>query len=66
VGAPGKVDCVTEEGGRDPFRGGTVTAIFDIGPDRPFMVCWQHELGSRQGVRGILGCSAHSVLQFDP
>jgi len=60
------VDCVTEVGERDPLRGGTVTAIFDMGPDRPFVVCWQHELGSRQGVREIRGCSAHSVLEFDP
>ena len=66
MGAPGKLDCVTEVGERDSLRGGTVIAIFDIGPDRPFVVCWQHELGNRQGVPEILGCSAHSVLEFDP
>ena len=61
----GSVDCVTEVGQRDPLRGGTVLAIFDIGPRRPFVVCWQRELGSRRGIRGILGCNAYSVLEFD-
>ena len=61
----GRVDCVTEVGERDPLRGGTVIAIFDMGPYRPFVVCWQHDLGSRRGVREILGCSAYSVLEFD-
>ena len=62
----GSVDCVTEVGQRDPLRGGTVIAIFDMGPRRPFVVCWQQELGSRQGAREILGCNAYSVLEFDP
>ena len=61
----GSVDCVTEVGQRDPLRGGTVIAIFDMGPRRPFVVCWQQELGSRQGAREILGCNAYSVLEFD-
>jgi len=61
----GSVDCVTEVGQRDPLRGGTVIAIFDLGPHRPFVVCWQQELGSRQGAREILGCNAYSVLEFD-
>jgi hypothetical protein len=61
----GSVDCVTEVGKRDPLRGGTVIAIFDMGAHRPFVVCWQQELGSRQGVREILGCNAYSVLEFD-
>ena len=61
----GSVDCVTEVGQRDPLRGGTVIAIFDMGPHRPFVVCWQQELGSRQGAREILGCNAYSVLEFD-
>jgi hypothetical protein len=65
VGAPGSVDCVTEVGERDPFRGGTVIAILDTGPHRPCVVCWQQDLGSRQGVREILGCNAYSVLEFD-
>jgi len=61
----GSVDCVTEVGQRDPLRGGTVIAIFDMGPHRPFVVCWQQDLGSRHGVREILGCNAYSVLEFD-
>ena len=47
------------------MRGGTVIAIFDMGPHRPFVVCRQHELGSRQGAGEILGCNAYSVLEFD-
>jgi hypothetical protein len=61
----GSVDRVTEVGERDPLRGGTVIAIFDMGPHRPFVVCRQHELGSRQGAGEILGCNAYSVLEFD-
>jgi len=61
----GTVDCVTEVGGRDPLRGGIVIAIFDMGPHHPFVVCRQQELGSREGVREILGCHAYSVLEFD-
>jgi hypothetical protein len=61
----GSVDCGTEVGQRDPLRGGTVIAIFDMGPHRPFVVCWQRELGSRHGAREILGCNAYSVLEFD-
>ena len=58
-------DCVTEVGERDPLRGGTVIAIFDMSAHRPFIVCWQHDLGSRRGAREILGCNAYSVLEFD-
>jgi hypothetical protein len=61
----GPVDCVTEVGQRDPLREGTVIAIFDMGPHRPFVVCWQQDLSSRQGAREILGCNAYSVQEFD-
>ena len=61
----GTVDCVTEVGGPDPLRGGIVIAIFDMGPNRPFVICRQHDLGSREGVREILGPRAYSVLEFD-
>jgi hypothetical protein len=61
----GSMDCITEVGQRDPVRGGTVIAIFDMGPHRPFVVCRQQELGSRNGVREVLGCNAYSVLEFD-
>jgi len=61
----GTVDCITEVGGRDPLRGGVVIAIFDMGQHHPFVICRQEELGSRDGVREILGCHAYSVLEFD-
>jgi hypothetical protein len=61
----GSMDCVTEVGKRDPLRGGTVIAIFDMGPHRPFVVCWQQEPGDGRGVREILGCNAYAVLEFD-
>jgi hypothetical protein len=61
----GTLDCVTRVGSRDPLRGGTVIAIFDMGPREPFVVWWQAEPGSGEGVREILGSSAYSVLEFD-
>ena len=61
----GNVDCLTEVGRPDPLRGGTVIAIFDMGPRQPFVVFRQQQPGSRDGVREILGCNAYSVLEFD-
>lgn len=61
----GSVDCITEVGRGDPVRGGTVIAIFDMGPHQPFVVWRQLELGNREGVREVLGSSAYSVLEFD-
>jgi hypothetical protein len=61
----GGVDCLTEVGRPDPLRGGTVIAIFDMGPRQPFIVCRQQQPGSRDGMREILECSAYSVLEFD-
>lgn len=61
----GSVDCITEVGGRDPLHGGIVIAIFDMGPRDPFVVCRQQELGSRDGVREVLGSHAYAVLEFD-
>jgi hypothetical protein len=61
----GTVDCVTEVGSRDPLRGGVVIAIFDMGPNRPFVVCRQQEHEGREGIREVLGCHAYSVLEFD-
>jgi hypothetical protein len=61
----GTLDCVTRVGSRDPLRGGTVIAIFDMGPREPFVVWWQAEPGSGEGVQEILGSSAYSVLEFD-
>ena len=61
----GTVDCVTRVGSRDPLRGGTVIAIFDMGPREPFVVWWQEEPGRGHEVPEVLGCSAYSVLEFD-
>jgi len=62
----GGVDGITEVGRRDRLLGGTVITIFDMGPHQPFVVWMQDELWNREGVREILGCSAYSVLEFDP
>jgi hypothetical protein len=62
----GTVDCVTRVGSRDPLRGGTVVAIFDMGPREPFVVWWQEQPGSGAGVQEVLGSTAYSVLEFDP
>lgn len=61
----GSVDCVTQVGGRDPLRGGVVLAIFDLGVRQPFVVWWQENLTSGEGVREVLGSSAYSVQEFD-
>jgi len=61
----GTLDCVTEVGRSDPLRGGTVIAIFDMGPHQPFVVWWQPKVDTQGGVREILGCNAYSVSEFD-
>lgn len=61
----GGVDCITQVGRRDPLRGGTVIAIFDMGTRQPFVVWWQQEPGSGERVREVLGSGAYSVLEFD-
>jgi hypothetical protein len=61
----GSVDCITEVGMPDPLRGGTVMAIFDMGPHQPFVV-WRHlETGVRHGAREVLACTAYQVSEFD-
>ena len=61
----GSMDCITEVGISDPLRGGTVMAIFDMGPHEPFVVWWRPDSGRPGGVREILGCNAYAVLEFD-
>lgn len=61
----GAIDCITEVGTPDPLRGGTVIAIFDMGPNQPFVVWRQQDLGSGDEVREVLGSHAYSVLEFD-
>ena len=61
----GSVDCLTEVGRPDPLRGGTVIAIFDMGPHQPFVVWWQQDPGSGVPVCEVLGCNAYAVVEFD-
>jgi hypothetical protein len=60
----GSFDCVTEVGMPDPVLGGTVLAIFDMGPHQPFVV-WRRNGDVDDGVRDVLACNAYSVLEFD-
>ncbi len=61
----GAKDCVTEVGHRDPLRGGTVLAIFDMGTRQPFIVCWRQHAGDAECAREVLGPEAYSVLEFE-
>jgi hypothetical protein len=61
----GGADCLTEVGSPDPVFGGTVMAIFDLGPHDPFVVCRQPAFGSANGIREVLGRHAYSVLEFE-
>lgn len=61
----GAVDCVTEVGRPDPLHGGTVIAIFDLGPHQPFVVWRQQAPGGGDAVCERLGCSAYEVFEFD-
>jgi hypothetical protein len=61
----GSLDCVTEVGLRDPLNGGTVMAIFDMGPHQPFVVWCQQDDQNREAVRDVLRCNAYSVMEFD-
>ena len=61
----GSLDCTTEVGSPDPLRGGTVLAIFDMGPRQPYVVWRQGDVGLGDGFREVLGPTAYSVLEFD-
>jgi len=61
----GRVDCIAEVGRADPVLGGTVMAIFDMGPHRPFVVWRQPDDRMREGVREVLACNAYAVSEFD-
>jgi hypothetical protein len=60
----GSVDCVTAVGSPDPIWGGTVTAIFDMGPHRPFIVYRQHSADPDHQAFDVLDCNAYSVSEF--
>ncbi len=61
----GSVDCMTEVGRPDPLRGGTVLAIFDMGPRQPFVIWRRPELDPAGGCCEVLGWSAYAVHEFD-
>lgn len=62
----GRTDCVTEVGTRDPIRGGTVMAIFDLGPRRPFVIWFKPDGEMLDAVREAVGHNAYAVVEFDP
>jgi hypothetical protein len=47
----------------DPVTGGTVLAIFDVGPHQPFVV---HVVAPDGGICEILSSHAYSVTEFEP
>jgi hypothetical protein len=61
----GGFDCLTEVGSPDPVHGGTVVAIFDMGPHQPFVVQRQSPAGALDGIREVLSSHAYSVDEFD-
>jgi|SRR5690349_4834479 hypothetical protein len=61
----GSTDCLTVVGRPDPLRGGTVMAIFDMGPHQPFVIWREADISTGGGCREILSWSAYSVLEFD-
>jgi hypothetical protein len=60
----GNLDCVTVVGSPDPVTGAIVTAIFDMGPHRPFVVVHPHAADPARQSCSVLGCSAYSVSEF--
>jgi hypothetical protein len=60
----GGLDCVTAVGAADPVSGGIVTAIFDMGPNQPFVVYCQHAADPEGQSCDVLGCHAYSVSEF--
>jgi hypothetical protein len=61
----GSTDCMTEVGMSDPVSGGTVMAIFDMGPHQPFVIWHQPNPEMRDGIREVVGCNAYAVDEFD-
>jgi hypothetical protein len=60
----GNRDCVTAVGSPDPILGGTVTAIFDMGPHQPFVIYLRHSSDPDRQTPEVLGCNAYSVSEF--
>jgi hypothetical protein len=60
----GNVDCVTTVGAPDPISGDIVTAIFDMGPHQPFVVCRRNGGTPHEELFEVLGCNAYSISEF--
>jgi hypothetical protein len=60
----GNRDCVTSVGELDPIWGTTVSAIFDMGPQQPFIVYRQDGDDPQHWICDVLGKSAYSVSEF--
>ncbi len=60
----GRLDCFTAVGRPDPIHGGTVMAIFDMGPHRPFVVLRRGHVAP-DSVCEVLGPNAYTVVEFD-
>jgi hypothetical protein len=58
----GGVDCLTEVGRPDPVCGGTVLAIFAVGPRQPYVVRLEDANG---GMCEVLSSHAYSVIEFE-
>jgi hypothetical protein len=59
------VDCLTEVGRPDPIYGGTVMAIFDLGPHQPYVVHRRAAVQTTDGISDVLGCHVYSVVEFE-
>ena len=60
----GSIDCITTVGEPDPICGDLVIAIFDMGPNRPFIVYCQDSSDPDTTACEVLGNSAYSVSEF--
>lgn len=61
----GRQDCVTRVGAPDPICGEIVVAIFDMGPNQPFVIWRQSENGIPADTCEVLACNAYSVSEFE-
>jgi hypothetical protein len=60
----GSLDCTTTVGEPDPICGEVVIAIFDMGPNRPFVVYCQDSSDPEATACEVLGPSAYTVSEF--
>ncbi len=60
----GSLDCVTTVGAPDPVSGDLVIAIFDMGPQQPFVLYHELAESAQEQLGEVLGCSSYSVTEF--